>query len=37
MAVDVAAFPTLLRIDAACQALPAFAAAAPARQPDAEP
>jgi maleylacetoacetate isomerase len=37
MAVDLSAFPTLLRIDAACQALPAFAAAAPARQPDAEP
>ncbi len=37
MAVDLSAFPTLVRIDAACQALPAFAAAAPARQPDAEP
>jgi maleylacetoacetate isomerase len=34
--VDLAAFPRLLAIDAACQALPAFAAAAPARQPDAE-
>jgi maleylpyruvate isomerase len=33
---DVAAWPTLARIDAACQALPAFAAAAPAAQPDAE-
>ena len=35
-AVDLAAFPRLLAIDAACQQLPAFAAAAPARQPDAE-
>ncbi|MCG5242053.1 maleylacetoacetate isomerase [Azospirillum doebereinerae] len=30
------AYPTLLRIDAACCALPAFAAAAPENQPDAE-
>jgi len=37
MAVDLAGFPTLVRIDATCQALPAFADAAPARQPDAEP
>jgi maleylpyruvate isomerase len=37
MAVDLSAFPTLSRIDAACQALPAFAAAAPGVQPDAEP
>jgi len=29
------AYPTLLGIEAACAALPAFAAAAPARQPDA--
>jgi len=29
------AYPTLLRIEAACSALPAFAAAAPAQQPDA--
>ncbi|MBP2300268.1 maleylacetoacetate isomerase [Azospirillum picis] len=29
-------YPTLLRIDDACLALPAFAAAAPDRQPDAE-
>ena len=28
------AYPTLLRIEAACAALPAFAAAAPERQPD---
>jgi maleylacetoacetate isomerase len=28
-------FPTLLRIDGSCRALPAFAAAAPDRQPDA--
>ncbi|MEI6458018.1 MAG: maleylacetoacetate isomerase [Pseudomonadota bacterium] len=33
---DLTAFPTLVAIDAALQALPAFAAAAPARQPDAE-
>ncbi|CAO3413828.1 maleylacetoacetate isomerase [Azospirillum doebereinerae] len=30
------AYPTLLRIDADCRALPAFAAAAPENQPDAE-
>ena len=29
-------WPTLARLDAACQAIAAFAAAAPARQPDAE-
>jgi hypothetical protein len=29
-------YPTLTRIEAACNALPAFANAAPARQPDAE-
>jgi maleylacetoacetate isomerase len=34
--LDLAPYPTLLRIEAACSALPAFAAAAPARQPDAE-
>ena len=34
--VDVTAFPTLTRIEAACGELAAFAAAAPARQPDAE-
>jgi len=34
--IDLAPFPTLVRIDAACQSLPAFAGAAPARQPDAE-
>ncbi len=34
--VDLAPFPTLLRIEAACLALPAFDAALPARQPDAE-
>jgi maleylpyruvate isomerase len=34
--VDLAPYPTLTRIEAACQALPAFAAAAPERQPDAE-
>jgi maleylacetoacetate isomerase len=30
------AYPTLTRIEAACNALPAFAQAAPAKQPDAE-
>lgn len=33
--VDMAAFPTLRRIEAACLALPAFDAARPERQPDA--
>jgi maleylpyruvate isomerase len=33
--VPVAQFPTLVRIDEACRALPAFAAAAPEKQPDA--
>ncbi len=36
MNIDVAPFPTLTRIEAACNTLPAFADAAPARQPDAE-
>ena len=36
MNVDVAPFPTLVRIESACNALPAFADAAPAKQPDAE-
>jgi maleylpyruvate isomerase len=35
--VDVAAFPTLLRVEAACAALPAFASAHPDHQPDAPP
>jgi maleylacetoacetate isomerase len=34
--VDLAPWPTILRIEAACRALPAFAAAAPEAQPDAE-
>jgi maleylacetoacetate isomerase len=34
--VELAPFPTIRRIEAACQALPAFAAAAPEAQPDAE-
>jgi maleylacetoacetate isomerase len=34
--VDVSPYPTLTRIEAACNALPAFAQAAPSRQPDAE-
>jgi maleylpyruvate isomerase len=33
---DLQAMPTLLRIDEACRALPAFAKAAPESQPDAE-
>ncbi|MFZ5606124.1 MAG: maleylacetoacetate isomerase [Pseudomonadota bacterium] len=33
--VDLAAFPTIRRIEAACQALPAFIAARPEHQPDA--
>ena len=33
---DFSPYPTLLRIEAACNALPAFANAAPARQPDAQ-
>ena len=32
--LDLAPYPTLVRIDAACCELPAFAAAAPERQPD---
>ena len=36
MSVDVSPYPTLVRIDAACAAIPAFADAAPAKQPDAE-
>lgn len=36
LACPVDGYPTLLRIDEACRALPAFAAAAPDRQPDAE-
>ena len=35
--VDVAAFPTLLRIEAALMELPAFAEAVPAKQPDCPP
>ena len=34
--IPLEAYPTLLRIEAACNALPAFAAAAPEKQPDAE-
>jgi maleylpyruvate isomerase len=33
---DFGPYPTLTRIEAACQALPAFVAAAPSNQPDAE-
>ena len=35
--VDVNPYPTLLKIEAACEALPAFQAAHPDRQPDAQP
>lgn len=35
-AIDLAPYPTLTRIEAACHALPAFAGAAPSKQPDAE-
>ncbi|MFO7177197.1 MAG: maleylacetoacetate isomerase [Pseudomonadota bacterium] len=35
--VDLAPFPTLLRVEAACLSLPAFDRARPERQPDAEP
>lgn len=35
-AIPLDAHPTLVRIESACMALPAFAAAAPAQQPDAE-
>ena len=34
--IDLSPYPTLTRIEAACLALPAFAGAAPERQPDAE-
>jgi maleylacetoacetate isomerase len=34
--IPLDAYPTLLRIEGTCNALPAFAAAAPERQPDAE-
>lgn len=34
--VDLASYPTVVRIDAACRELPAFQAAAPENQPDAE-
>jgi maleylacetoacetate isomerase len=36
VATDLTRYPTLLRIEEACSLLPAFADAAPARQPDAE-
>jgi len=35
--MDLAPYPTILRIDAACRAHPAFIAAAPDRQPDYRP
>jgi maleylpyruvate isomerase len=33
---DLSVYPTLLRIEKACNALPPFANAAPEKQPDAE-
>ena len=33
--MDLAAYPTLVRIEQACLALPAFDAARPEKQPDA--
>jgi maleylacetoacetate isomerase len=36
VSMDLSPYPTLLRIDAACQEVSAFAEAAPAKQPDAE-
>ena len=35
--MDLTPYPTLVRIDATCQQLPAFADAVPRRQPDFEP
>ncbi len=34
--IDMSAYPTIARIDATCRALPAFEAAHPSKQPDAE-
>ncbi|MCG2583185.1 maleylacetoacetate isomerase [Massilia sp. TS11] len=34
--IDLTPYPTVMRIHAACEALPAFAAAHPSRQPDTE-
>jgi maleylpyruvate isomerase len=34
--LDLTPYPTIVRIDAACSEIPAFAAAHPSRQPDAE-
>lgn len=34
--IDLARYPTIARIDAACRELPAFIAASPSEQPDAE-
>ena len=34
--IDLSPYPTLTRIESACNELPAFATAAPAKQPDAE-
>jgi maleylpyruvate isomerase len=35
--VELGALPTLLRVEAACEAIPAFIASRPERQPDAPP
>ncbi|HEY3460127.1 MAG TPA: maleylacetoacetate isomerase [Casimicrobiaceae bacterium] len=34
--IDLSPYPTLVRIESECNAVPAFASAAPAKQPDAE-
>jgi glutathione S-transferase len=34
--VDLAPYPRVMRVNDSCMAIPAFADAAPARQPDAE-
>jgi maleylacetoacetate isomerase len=34
--IDLSPYPTLVRIESECNALPAFASAAPAKEPDAE-
>lgn len=34
--IDLSPYPTLVRIESECNALPGFASAAPAKQPDAE-
>ena len=36
LSMDLSPYPTIVRIDAACNSLAAFASAAPSKQPDAE-